>query len=91
MRGAPLGKQKPRVFLKGAVRYKETKTRRSRRTVALPGLVIECLRVHRLEQLARLEEAYGELEARRRQKEAPLFDDSIGRPWSPESFTQLWY
>lgn len=62
------------------LRFKEPKTRRSRRTVALPPFAIERLRHHRLEQAERFFSA-----GRRPDGETLLFERD-GLPWNPNTF-----
>jgi integrase len=63
------------------LRFKEPKTKRSRRTVALPPFVAERLRRHRLEQAQRLMAAgFG-----RPDRDTLVFDRD-GEPWNPNTF-----
>lgn len=66
------------------IRFKEPKTRGSRRTIPLPGFAIERLRRHRLEQRARFD-ALGIW----RTNDALVFERE-GKPWCPNTFG-LWF
>lgn len=65
----------------GVTRFKEPKTRRSRRTVALPRFVVERLRRQRIEQAQR----FSDLEIPWPTGETIVFDHA-GKPWIPNSF-----
>jgi integrase len=62
------------------LRFKEPKTKRSRRTIALPPFAVERLRHHRLEQAERFFSA-----GRRPDTETLLFERD-GLPWNPNTF-----
>ncbi len=62
------------------LRFKEPKTRRSRRTIALPPFAIERLRRHRLEQAERFFSAGG------RPDGSTLLFEREGLPWNPNTF-----
>ncbi len=67
---------------KEGVRFKQPKTRGSRRTVDLPGLIVEELRRHKVEQAEQklsLGPAY--------QDHDLVFPEPDGRPWAPDRFT----
>jgi len=70
----------------GVTRFKDPKTKRSRRTINLPTFVIERLRVHRVEQAERfLRDGMGRPTA-----ETLLFERG-GEPWIPNTFgTHFW-
>ena len=66
----------------GGVRFKEPKTKRSRRTVALMPYTVEVLRTHKAEQAERrlrLGPAYSNNEL--------VFPRTDGRAWSPDTFS----
>jgi integrase len=68
----------------GVTRFKEPKTRRSRRTVALPPFVVERLRRQRVEQVQR----FSDLAIAWPTGETIVFDRA-GEPWIPNSFGLL--
>jgi integrase len=65
-------------------RLKEPKTKRSRRTVALPAFVVERLRAHRLEQAQR----FLALGLGRPAPQTFIFERE-GQPWVPNAFGEL--
>jgi integrase len=67
----------------GESRFKEPKTNRSRRTVALPAFVIDRLKRHRLEQAQK----FLALGLGRPQADTIIFD-CLGQPWVPNTFGQ---
>jgi integrase len=68
------------------VRFKEPKTRRSRRTVVMPRFVREALRKHRLEQGARfLRLGLG------RPKPTTLVFERMSRAWNAATFSSTFY
>jgi integrase len=62
------------------LRFKEPKTKRSRRTIALPPFAIERLRHHRVEQAERF------FSAGRRPDANTLLFERDGLPWNPNTF-----
>ena len=62
------------------LRFKEPKTKRSRRTIALPPFAVERLRRHRLEQAERF------FSAGRRPDAKTLLFERDGLPWNPNTF-----
>ena len=62
------------------LRFKEPKTKRSRRTIALPPFAIERLRRHRLEQAERF------FSAGARPDGSTLLFERDGMPWNPNTF-----
>ncbi len=62
------------------LRFKEPKTKRSRRTIALPPFVLERLRRHRLEQAERF------FSAGSRPDGSTLLFERGGLPWNPNTF-----
>lgn len=76
------------AMLDGKVLLKAPKTKRSQRTDHLPAFVVAVLRRQRADQLARYEVLYGELEARRRQKEGWVFDRGDGELWNPNELSK---
>ncbi len=70
----------------GKPRFKDPKTKRSRRTISLPAFVMERLRRHRVEQAERfLRDGLG-----RPTPETLLFERG-GEPWVPNTFgTFFW-
>jgi integrase len=62
------------------LRFKEPKTKRSRRTIALPPFAIERLRHHRVEQAERF------FSAGRRPDGNTLLFERDGLPWNPNTF-----
>jgi integrase len=77
--------------VEGEIRTKEPKTTRSRRTVALPMFAVVALRVWRDDQLKKLAALFGDLEARRRQKDGAVFDRVAGDLWDPGAFSLAFY
>ncbi len=75
----------------GEIRTKEPKTARSRRTVALPTFAITALRTRKDDQHRNLAVLFGDLEARRRQREGWVFDRIDGEPWDPGAFSLAFY
>ncbi len=73
-------------MVKGQRREKPPKTRNSARTIALPAFVVAALKARKDEQQANLTRLVGELEARRRQRDAFIFDRADGEPWAPTIF-----
>jgi len=65
----------------GVTRFKEPKTRHSRRTIALPRFVVERLRRQRIEQVQR----FSDLGIPWPTGESIVFDHA-GEPWIPDSF-----
>jgi len=68
----------------GGVRFKQPKTGRSRRKVALPSLTVEALRAHKLEQTAarlKLGPAYANNDL--------VFSEPDGSVWAPDTFSSL--
>ena len=75
-------------MVKGQRRVKAPKTTRSARTIALAPFVIEALRRQRDQQNVRMSLLLGnDLETRRRQKDAYVFDRADGTTWNPDSFS----
>jgi integrase len=75
-------------MFEGNRREKPPKTMRSARTLSLASFVIEALQRQRREQCDRLIRLRGsELEARRLQDNAYIFDRLDGTPWNPDSFS----
>jgi integrase len=62
------------------LRFKEPKTKRSRRTIALPAFAIDRLRRHRLEQAERF------FSAGTRPDGSSLLFERDGSPWNPNTF-----
>jgi len=68
---------------RGGLRLKEPKTRRSRRTITLPGLTVEALRAHKVAQLEeRLMMGKGYVQ------NGLVFANHDGTPISPRSFSK---
>ncbi len=66
---------------KGETRFKDPKTKRSRRTLSIPGFVVERLRRHRREQAQRfLSYGFG------RPTDETLIFEQLGEPWVPNTF-----
>lgn len=65
------------------LRFKEPKTRQSRRTISLPAFALERLRRHRLEQAQRF------MAAGVRPDGETLVFDNDGQPWNPNTFGML--
>ncbi len=72
----------------GEVVTKAPKTVRSARTDVLPAFVVQALRAYREAQRALFAELYGDLEARRRVKDGPVFTRWDGRAWHPNKLSQ---
>ena len=75
----------------GEIRTKEPKTPRSRRTVTLPAFALAALRTLRDDQLRTLIALFGDLEARRRQKDGPVFTRIDGALWDVGAFSLAFY
>ena len=68
------------------IRRKATKTKSGQREIALPDIVVETLREHRLQQLElRLALGLGKLPA-----DALVFSTPEGRPLTPNTFSSTW-
>ncbi|MGH7662462.1 MAG: site-specific integrase [Vulcanimicrobiaceae bacterium] len=71
----------------GRTRFKEPKTKRSRRTISLPAFVVERLRQHRREQTER----FSRDQLPWPSAETLVFDRAGGEAWIPDSFgTVFW-
>jgi integrase len=66
----------------------ETKTKNSRRTDHLPSFLVTLLREHRQTQLTRFESLFGELAARRRQRDGYVFTTPLGELWDPNELSR---
>ncbi len=73
-------------YINGQIRFKEPKTKRSTRTVALPAFVIADLRRHRLGQAER----FLALGLGRPGSDTIVFD-RLGKPWNPATFSSYFY
>jgi integrase len=74
-------------MVRGVRREKPPKTVRSARTIALAPFVVAALQARKAEQILTFTVLLGDLEARRRQKEAYVFDRADGTVPNPDSFS----
>jgi len=85
--GGKLTVRRSVFMIDGERREKPPKTARSTRTLALAPFVVAALRTRKAEQLENLTQFVGELEARRLQRNAYVFDRADCSPWNPDSFS----
>jgi integrase len=82
--GATLTVNRALEHVDGTTRFKDPKTKRSRRTISLPAFVVERLRRHRTEQKERFM-ADGRPDLAK-ETDLLVFDRGGGEPWIPNSF-----